>query len=52
MSSQPLPRKPRRPRPADPADATDGPLLDLNRYVPAFITFIGNKLSNSATAFY
>ncbi len=52
MSSQPLPRKPRRPRPADPADAIDGPLLDLNRYVPAFITFIGNKLSNSATAFY
>ena len=52
MSSQPLPRKPRRPRPADPADASDGPLLDLDRYVPAFITFIGNKLSNSATAFY
>lgn len=52
MSSQPLPRKPRRPRPADLPDATDGPLLDLNRYVPAFITFIGNKLSNSATAFY
>ncbi|WOH82407.1 MarR family winged helix-turn-helix transcriptional regulator [Bradyrhizobium sp. BEA-2-5] len=52
MSSQPLPRKPRRPRPADPADASDGPLLDLDRYVPAFITFIANKLSNSATAFY
>ena len=52
MSSQPLPRKPRRPRPADPADAADGLLLDLNRYVPAFITFIGNKLSNSATAYY
>ncbi|WP_168226296.1 MarR family winged helix-turn-helix transcriptional regulator [Bradyrhizobium sp. SK17] len=52
MSSQPLPRKPRRPKPADLADAIDGPLLDLNRYVPAFITFIGNKLSNSATAFY
>ncbi len=26
--------------------------LDLDRYVPAFITFIANKLSNSATAFY
>lgn len=26
--------------------------LDLERYVPAFITFIANKLSNSATAFY
>ena len=27
-------------------------MLDLDRYVPAFITFIANKLSNSATAFY
>ncbi|MBR0697292.1 MarR family winged helix-turn-helix transcriptional regulator [Bradyrhizobium lablabi] len=52
MSSQPLPRKPRRPRPVEPAEAADGPLLDLNRYVPAFITFIANKLSNSATAYY
>ncbi|MGV7212717.1 MarR family winged helix-turn-helix transcriptional regulator [Bradyrhizobium sp. UFLA05-112] len=33
-----------------PAEA--GPTLDLERYVPAFITFIANKLSNSATAFY
>jgi DNA-binding MarR family transcriptional regulator len=32
--------------------ATEGPTLDLDRYVPAFITFIANKLSNSATAFY
>jgi DNA-binding MarR family transcriptional regulator len=29
-----------------------GPTLDLDRYVPAFITFIANKLSNSATVFY
>ena len=29
-----------------------GPTLDLDRYVPAIITFIANKLSNSATAFY
>ena len=29
-----------------------GLLLDLDRYVPAFITFIANKLSNSATVFY
>jgi DNA-binding MarR family transcriptional regulator len=29
-----------------------GPTLDLERYVPAFITFIANKLSNSATARY
>jgi DNA-binding MarR family transcriptional regulator len=32
--------------------AADGPLLDLDRYVPAFVTFIANKLSNSATAVY
>src|SRR5690242_4437316 len=30
----------------------DGPLLDLDRYVPALITFIANKLSNSATTVY
>ena len=35
-----------------PATAEAGPTLDLNRYVPAFITFIANKLSNSATALY
>src|SRR5882672_6255207 len=35
-----------------PATAEDGPTLDLDRYVPAFITFIANKLSNSATAYY
>ena len=33
-------------------DADRGPLLDLDRYVPAFITFIANKLSTSATAYY
>ena len=38
---------------ARPAVTSDpGPTLDLDRYVPAFITFIANKLSNSATAFY
>jgi DNA-binding MarR family transcriptional regulator len=52
MSPSPLPRKPRRPRPAEFAAAEDGPLLDLDRYVPAFITFIANKLSNSGTVFY
>ena len=46
----------RKKRPANAARAavtsdTD-PTLDLDRYVPAFITFIANKLSNSATAFY
>jgi DNA-binding MarR family transcriptional regulator len=42
-----------RPRQKPPAAATnEGPTLDLDRYVPAFITFIANKLSNSATAFY
>ena len=35
-----------------PASVDSGPTLDLDRYVPAFITFIANKLSNSATAFY
>ena len=30
----------------------DGTTLDLDRYVPAFITFIANKLSNSATVLY
>ena len=29
-----------------------GPLIDLNRYVPAVVTNIANKLSNSATATY
>jgi len=37
-------------RPA--ATGETGLLLDLDRYVPAFITFIANKLSNSATVFY
>ena len=35
-----------------PVTAPEGPTLDLERYVPAFITFIANKLSNSATARY
>src|ERR1700749_1617795 len=35
-----------------PAPAEFGLTLDLDRYVPAFITFIANKLSNSATARY
>jgi DNA-binding MarR family transcriptional regulator len=52
MSIGPPPRRPRRPRPAEIADADGGPTLDLNRYVPAFITFIANKLSNSATVVY
>jgi DNA-binding MarR family transcriptional regulator len=32
--------------------ARDGQTLDLERYVPAFVTFIANKLSRSATVFY
>jgi len=35
-----------------PAPNDRGPTLDLDRYVPAIITFIANKLSNSATTFY
>ena len=38
--------------PHKPVATQEGPTLDLERYVPAFITFIANKLSNSATAFY
>ncbi|AWM03882.1 MarR family winged helix-turn-helix transcriptional regulator [Bradyrhizobium amphicarpaeae] len=45
----PAPSTRSRQKPA-PGDA--GPTLDLDRYVPAFVTFIANKLSNSATAFY
>jgi len=45
----PVPSTRSRPKPA-PTDV--GPTLDLDRYVPAFVTFIANKLSNSATAFY
>jgi DNA-binding MarR family transcriptional regulator len=49
MSSSSPPRKPRRPK---SAEAGNGPTLDLDRYVPAFVTFIANKLSNSATVLY
>ena len=34
------------------AGKAGGRVLDLDRYVPALITFIGNKLSNSATVTY
>jgi DNA-binding MarR family transcriptional regulator len=34
------------------AGARPGQTLDLERYVPAFVTFIANKLSRSATALY
>ncbi|AWL92334.1 MULTISPECIES: MarR family winged helix-turn-helix transcriptional regulator [Bradyrhizobium] len=46
-----MPAPSTRPR-HKPAPAEAGPTLDLERYVPAFVTFIANKLSNSATAFY
>jgi DNA-binding MarR family transcriptional regulator len=35
-----------------PSGKAGGKVLDLDRYVPALITFIGNKLSNSATVTY
>ncbi len=35
-----------------PGKTPDSQTLDLDRYVPALITFIANKLSNSATALY
>jgi DNA-binding MarR family transcriptional regulator len=34
------------------AGPPQGQVLDLDRYVPALITFIGNKLSRSASALY
>ncbi|HTE97278.1 MAG TPA: MarR family transcriptional regulator [Bradyrhizobium sp.] len=41
------------PRKAVPVSGVKtGQTLDLERYVPAFVTFIANKLSRSATAFY
>jgi DNA-binding MarR family transcriptional regulator len=40
-----------RPKSA-PETGREGPTLDLDRYVPAFVTFIANKLSKSATALY
>jgi DNA-binding MarR family transcriptional regulator len=52
MSISPPPRKPRRLKAKEAADLSHGMTLDLERYVPAFITFIANKLSNSASAFY
>ena len=39
-------------RSAKPKGAKADQTLDLERYVPAFITFIANKLSRSATVFY
>jgi DNA-binding MarR family transcriptional regulator len=39
-------------RKAAAAAPAGGPLVDLDRYVPALITFIANKLSRSATVLY
>ena len=50
MTASPPSTKPRQKTSA--TTVHEGPTLDLDRYVPAFITFIANKLSNSATAFY
>ena len=50
MTVSPPSTKPRQKTSATAAH--EGQTLDLDRYVPAFITFIANKLSNSATAFY
>jgi DNA-binding MarR family transcriptional regulator len=44
--------KTRNSRPAAPGKMRSGQVLDLDRYVPALITFIANKLSRSATALY
>ena len=52
MSLTAPPTKPRRLKAEQASEASSGPTLDLDRYVPAFITFIANKLSNSATVLY
>ncbi|MEH3146017.1 MAG: MarR family winged helix-turn-helix transcriptional regulator [Methylobacterium frigidaeris] len=39
-------------RTAEPDAAGTGPRLDLDRYVPALLTFVANKLSHSASATY
>ncbi len=52
MSISPPPRKTRRLTSTSTPDIAHGLTLDLERYVPAFITFIANKLSNSANVFY
>lgn len=51
MSTSAPPAKPRRHKPAEMTDSP-GLTLDLDRYVPALVTFIANKLSNSATVLY
>src|SRR5438128_4393960 len=50
MSKNGSPSSPRKA--ARASGAKDGQTLDLERYVPAFVTFIANKLSRSATVFY
>lgn len=45
----------RKNRPTEPAAGETGragPTLDLDRYVPALVTFIANKLSRTATVLY
>jgi len=39
-------------RPEPQTNATDGPMLDLGRYVPALLTFLANKLNHGASALY
>jgi DNA-binding MarR family transcriptional regulator len=50
MSKNGSTRSPRKA--ARASSAKQGQTLDLERYVPAFVTFIANKLSRSATVFY
>lgn len=45
-------RKPKQINGRKSSPAPQGQLLDLDRYVPALITFIANKLSRSATVLY
>jgi DNA-binding MarR family transcriptional regulator len=42
----------RKPRPAAKVSPAPGPAIDLDRYTPAYFTFIANKLARGASAHY
>ena len=48
MPALPMPSRPTRPK----LHASSDPVVDLERYVPAFLTWIANKLSRGASQHY
>lgn len=48
----PSPRSPRQTRPAGGEPASPPRVVDLDRYVPAYLTWIANKLSRGASQHY